>query len=100
MEAAAKLSHAAVSAAPRNARAHFLLGAVEQRAGRTQEAAAHTLRAARLRPDLAALQTAAGALLCRGKAYAEALEVFEVAVNADPSNGRYHLGGELFWRRA
>lgn len=72
-------------------------GAVEQRAGRGREAANYALQAARLRPDIPALQLAAGSLLCREKAFVKALGVYEAAIKIDPSNARYHLGGMVFF---
>ena len=90
---AAELCAAATRTAPRNARARYLRGAVAQRAGRGREAAEYACEAARLRPDLPALQLAAGSLLYRGKEYASALRVYEGAIEKDPADARYHLGG-------
>lgn len=83
-----------ITRAPRNARAHYLLGAVAQREGRGTDAVDHACTAARLRPDLASLQFTAASLLYREKSYAAAIELYEAAMEKDPSNAEYHLGGE------
>lgn len=95
LDEAAEHCDKVLHSAPRNARAHFLRGAVEQRAGRLQEAAKYACKAAQLRPDLSGPQLAAGSLLIRNKLYTDALAHFEAAIEMDPSNARYHVGGRL-----
>ncbi|CAM9448829.1 unnamed protein product [Laminaria digitata] len=99
LDKAAELCASATRRAPRNARARYMRGAVAQRAGRRREAAEHACEASRLRPDLPALQLAAGALLYRGKEYTRALRVYEAAIENDPAEARYHLGAAAALRK-
>lgn len=92
---ATEICGAIILKAPRNARAHYLLGSIAQRAGRVRDAADHARTAARLRPDLPSLQLAAGSLLYRVKAYGEALALYEAAIEKDGEIAGYHLGGEV-----
>lgn len=95
LDEAATLCTAVLHAAPRNARAFHLRAIASQRRGRGKEATEDAVHAANLRPDLPALQVAAGSLLCREKLYDRALELYEAALRRDPGNAQYHLGGNV-----
>lgn len=91
---AAELCAAVLGSAPQNARAFYIRAAVLRKEGKGKEAVEAACEAARLRPDLPSAVLAAGSLLCREKSFACALELYEKALEEDPSNPQYHLGGE------
>ncbi|CAN0401819.1 unnamed protein product, partial [Hapterophycus canaliculatus] len=93
LDEAARLCTAVLHVAPRNACAFHLRAIASQRGGRGKEATEDAVKAASLRPDLPALQLAAGSLLCREKFYDRALELYEAALRKDPGKAQYHLGG-------
>ena len=95
LKEAAEICAEVLTKAPRNARAHYILGAIAQREGRRRDAVDYACRAAQLRPDLAPLQFAAGSLLYRDKSFAAAIELYKAAVERDPTKADYHLGGEV-----
>lgn len=94
LKEAAELCNTVLGGAPRNARALYLRAAVLKSEGKGHEATEAACEAARLRPDLAPLQLAAGSLLYREKRYAPALELYERAIEEDPGVAQYHLGGK------
>ena len=93
LEEAAGLCAAVLSIAPRNARAFYIRAVVLRKEGKRKEAVEAACEAARLRPDLPSVVLAAGSLLCREKCFRRALAIYERALEEDPSNARYHLGG-------
>lgn len=94
LDQASRLCNEVLQLAPKNAKAYFLRGAIEQRNGNASEAARCACEAALLRPDLPALKLVAGSLLMQKKAYAEALALYEAAIELDPDNAKCHAGGE------
>lgn len=81
--------------APKNAWAHYLRASIELQAGRVEEATRYACKAAHLRPDLPMLKSGAGSLLMKTKDYEGALAQYEAAIEIDPSNASFHLGGEF-----
>ena len=92
---AAELCTAVLLTHPRNARAFYVRAAVLRKEGKRKEAVEAACEAARLRPGLPSVVLAAGSLLCREKCFARALEIYETALQEDPDNARYHLGGKF-----
>jgi type IV pilus assembly protein PilF len=67
----------------RNPRAHYVLGIIYQRLGKTKEARQYFAEALRIEPNNPDFLNAHGSILCLERKYAEALAEFEKAL-ADP----------------
>jgi len=67
----------------RNPRAHYVLGIIYQRLGKTKEARQYFAEAVRIEPNNPDFLNAHGSMLCLERKYAEALAQFEKAL-ADP----------------
>lgn len=95
---AEELCATVLRSAPRNARAFYIRAAVLRKKGNRKGAAEAACEAARLRPDRPSVVLAAGSLLCREKCFARALALYTTALEEDPSNAQYHLGGGWFFK--
>lgn len=80
MDAALDRGLRAVAEDNKNPRAHYVLGIVYQRLGKTAEAQQSFAEAVRLEPDNPDFLNASGSMLCIQKSYAEAVSQFEKAL--------------------
>ena len=87
LEEAEATARAAVSAAPRDAEAHGVLGFILAQRGRVDEAERELREAVRLDPRSASALTNLGVLLVRASRAEEAVPVFEEVLRLDRPNG-------------
>lgn len=80
MDAALDRALRAVAEDKRNPRAHYVLGIVYQRLGKSKEAQQSFAQAVRLDPDNPDFLNASGSMLCMQQKYTEAVSQFEKAL--------------------
>src|SRR6266851_5975322 len=94
LDNAERNARAAVSASPRSAITHNVLGVVLDRSGRSNEALSEFNTALKLDPNLVSARNNLGRLLAEHGKTAEAIAEFERVLNIDPAHvqAHYNLG--------